>query len=368
MTRHPARWKVLSTALLTATLATAGRAAGPAPDAPPPERPEAGGPPPQDDRPAQPGDRPATGGDRPAPGDRPPPPGDVRRAVDDLSLTPEQRAKIDPAMRAFREKQQQARVELLKQLKEALTPEQYERVVAATTPPGPPQRPGEAADRPPREDRPANGDRGAKGDRGARGNRPAPGDPVKPAGPAATATPAATPAALIAPSAPGEQRLAVTFAGGHDTDPRDRGRPVALVAAGLGVPADVFRETFTHVRPAGAGQEPEAGQVRQNKAALMKGLSPYGVTNDRLDEVSNYYRYVGSRGELWRNRPAVAYATVRDGKLTGFTVTDAGAGYTTPPTVAVEGRPDLAATVALGFGKDLATNGSVKAITLGAAK
>jgi hypothetical protein len=266
------------------------------------------------------------------PGDRPPPPrGDVRRAVDDLGLTPEQRAKVDPALEAFREKQDAARAELLSGMKAALTPEQYERFAAAVARPGPPR-----GDRPPQGDRP-----------------PARAD----AKPAAAARPAV-------PLAPGEQRLAVTFAGGHDTDPRDGGRPVILVAAALGVPADVFRQTFANVRPAAAGQEPEPAQVRKNKAALMKGLSPYGVTNDRLDEVSNHYRYVARRGELWTNRPATAYATVKDGVLTGITVVDPGAGYTTPPTVTVEGRPDLAATAELAFGTDLTTNGSVRAVTV----
>src|SRR4051794_9854824 len=37
-----------------------------------------------------------------------------------------------------------------------------------------------------------------------------------------------------------EVTVPVTFSGGHETDRRDGGRPVALVAAGLGVPADVF--------------------------------------------------------------------------------------------------------------------------------
>jgi hypothetical protein len=279
----------------------------------------------------------------PAPDRRPPAPaGDVRRALDDLALTPEQRATVDPAVEAFQRKQRDARAELLQAMKRALTPEQYERFAAAASRPGPPPR----GDRPPA---PAGG-----------------GRPQPPAAAADAGVPAAIPAPA-APSAPGEQRLAVTFAGGHDTDPRDGGRPVALVAAGLGVPDDVFRQTFANVRPAAGGREPEPDQVRKNKAALMQGLSKYGVTNDRLDEVSNYYRYAGFRGQTWRSRPAAAFATVRDGKLTGLTVTDAGAGYTTPPTVTVEGRPDLTAAAALAFGKDLATNGSVRSLTPGPA-
>src|SRR5437667_1129886 len=92
-------------------------------------------------------------------------------------------------------------------------------------------------------------------------------------------------------------RVPVVFSGGHETDPRDGGRPVVLIAAALGVTPEVFREAFSHVRPAPAGREPEPGQVRQNKAALLAALAKHGVTNEKLDTVSNYYRYARSRNE-----------------------------------------------------------------------
>jgi hypothetical protein len=91
--------------------------------------------------------------------------------------------------------------------------------------------------------------------------------------------------------------VTVTISGGYDTDPRDKGRPVILIASALGVPEDVFREAFSHVSPAGAGQEPDPAQVNLNKKALLDALGPYGITNDFLDKVSNYYRYNGSAGE-----------------------------------------------------------------------
>ena len=169
----------------------------------------------------------------------------------------------------------------------------------------------------------------------------------------------------LPPLAAGEHRVAVSFEGGHDTDPRDHGRPVVLVAAALAVPADVFRQTFTHVRPAGAGQGgPTEDEARKNKAALMAGLSKYGVTNDRLDAVSNYYRYVRGRDGLWRHRPAVAYAVVRDGAVVRFDIVDPGAGYTTPPQATVEQLADGTVDVGVTFGTDLATNGSVFTLTL----
>src|SRR6476620_1732883 len=94
-------------------------------------------------------------------------------------------------------------------------------------------------------------------------------------------------------------RVPIVFSGGHETDPRDNGRPVVLIASALGVPPEVFRDAFSHVTPARAGQEPDPSQVNKNKAALLQALGPYGITNARLDEVSNYYRYNASAGEHW---------------------------------------------------------------------
>ena len=163
-------------------------------------------------------------------------------------------------------------------------------------------------------------------------------------------------------------RVPVVFSGGHETDPQDRGRPVNLVAAGLGVPTDVFREAFSQVRPAHGGAPPAPEQVRENKKALMSALRKYGVTNERLDEVSNYYRYVRERDELWTNKPAQAIAIVQNGVVTKFEIIDGGAGYSSPPTVSVPNVNTDSAKVELSFGKDLKKNGSISAITLSSGK
>ena len=158
-------------------------------------------------------------------------------------------------------------------------------------------------------------------------------------------------------------KIDLVFRGGHDIDPRDRGRPVVLIAAALGVPPAVFRDAFTHVRPAGSGQQPAPAQVRLNKQALLARLGPYGVTNERLDEVSNYYRYRRETGELWRHVDAAGYAFVQGGKIVSVTITRPGAGYTTAPVVSV---PGVGLTVypqaVLAFGTYLARNGSVSMI------
>ncbi len=163
-------------------------------------------------------------------------------------------------------------------------------------------------------------------------------------------------------------RVPVVFADGYDTEGRDRGRPVVLIAAALGVPPEVFREAFTHVRPAGPGEGgPSPERARENKADLMSALAPYGITNERLDEVSNHYRYARERGERWPTKPAVAFALVADGTITGFEIADGGSGYSSPPTVTVPGFPQMKASARLTFGKEFDKNGSVAAITLSSA-
>jgi hypothetical protein len=158
--------------------------------------------------------------------------------------------------------------------------------------------------------------------------------------------------------------LAVTIAGGFDTDARDHGRPVALVAAGLGVPADVFREAFSHVRPAPAGEAPDPDQVRRNKDALLNALSQYGVTNDWLDKVSNYYRYDRHRGETWRHSAAKIVAILDRDVVTGFKILEPGSGYTSPSTITVPGHPEVVARVTLTFSRDLKKNGSISTLMI----
>lgn len=153
------------------------------------------------------------------------------------------------------------------------------------------------------------------------------------------------------------------FNGGYETDPRDHGRPVKLIAAALGVEAQVFRDAFSNVNPAQNGAPTEA-RARTNKKVLLDALSKHGVTNERLDEVSNYYRYQPGRGNLWKHTPASATAIIKEGKVTGFEITNAGSGYLTPPTVTVAGHPDLRVKATLEFSKEFRTNGSIKSLTI----
>lgn len=203
----------------------------------------------------------------------------------------------------------------------------------------------------------------------AAGTTAAPGAGQKPKNQASgSAVTGESPRATPSPGAPvvDADGYSVAISGGYETDPVDRGRPVALIAAALGVPADTFREAFSGVKPAGADSGgPTAAEAQANKAALMKVLAPYGITNDRLDEVSNYYRYNGSKGEVWKRTPASATAIVENGVLKGVKITNAGAGYSSAPTVILTSPGGkVAAKAEIVFSKDFKTNGSIKAIVL----
>ena len=157
------------------------------------------------------------------------------------------------------------------------------------------------------------------------------------------------------------EELPLTFSGGHDTDPRDHGRPVVLVAGGLGVTPEVFREAFSGVTPSRNGP-PSGAQARKNKEALLKVLGPHGITNERLDEVSDYYRYRRERGEMWPTKPAKGHAVVENGQIKQIVITDGGSGYSSPPTVTVTGLKSAKLTAELSFGKDLKKNGAISAV------
>jgi hypothetical protein len=164
-----------------------------------------------------------------------------------------------------------------------------------------------------------------------------------------------------------EQKVEVSFSGGHEIGKQDFGRPVPLIAAALGVKPDVFRKAFSGVTPA-KGRGPSGDEARKNKAALMKVLQPHGITNDRLDEVSNYYRYQPQRGELWPTTEAKAHAIVENGKIKKIVVTEPGAGYCSLPEVKVEGFPNVEFRVTLGFSKEFKKNGAVAAVEVVPAK
>ncbi len=157
--------------------------------------------------------------------------------------------------------------------------------------------------------------------------------------------------------------VSVTITGGFETDRRDNGRPVVLIASMLGVTPDVFREAFSGVTPSKNGS-PSGEQAQANKKALLKVLSPYGITNERLDEVSNYYRYKASLGETWPQTQAAAEAVVVDGKITAITITNPGAAYTSMPKIIIrQGNLTYKGIASILYTEDFTTNGSIASIS-----
>jgi hypothetical protein len=153
----------------------------------------------------------------------------------------------------------------------------------------------------------------------------------------------------------------LVFSGGHEIGKGDYGRPVPLIAAALGVKPEQFRAAFGGVTPA-KGRGPTGAEARKNKAALMKVLGPLGVTNERLDEVSDYYRFQPQKGGLWKTTPARGYALVDDGKVKRVVITEAGSGYSSPPAVTIRGMEGVPLKATLHFDRDLKKNGSVESV------
>lgn len=138
---------------------------------------------------------------------------------------------------------------------------------------------------------------------------------------------------------------------------------MALIAAALGAETEVFRDAFSGVTPA-HGRGPSEAEARANKKVLLDALGMYGITNERLDEVSDYYRYQPQSGELWKHTPATATATVENGEVVGVKITNSGAGYTVPPTVVVAGHPNVKIEATIEFTQDFQTNGRLASLTV----
>ncbi|MCA9114911.1 MAG: hypothetical protein KDA79_07465 [Planctomycetaceae bacterium] len=203
-------------------------------------------------------------------------------------------------------------------------------------------------DRPRDESRRGDGPRdepGQRGPQGERPDRPLPRDDER-----------------AVAAQPGD----VVFRGGYETDRRDGGRPVALIAAALGVEPQVFRDAFSRVTPARGGDGPSPALARRNKEVLLDALGKHGIANDRLDEVSNFYRYRPEGGELWRHASARATAIIENGQVTGFRITSAGYGYLTPPRVTVAGHDEIKVEATLGFSTDMRQNGRVTSLQIAA--
>jgi hypothetical protein len=163
-------------------------------------------------------------------------------------------------------------------------------------------------------------------------------------------------------TAASSSEVSVTITGGYETVASDGGRPTILIASALGIPQTTFQLAFSGVTPAKGGQ-PTTSEELANKAALLRVLSPLGITNDRLDEVSDYYRYLESSGQVWTRVAAEATATVVNGTVTKITITKAGSGYSSVPVITVVGSTSKL-SAAISYSTDFTTNGRISAINI----
>ena len=83
-------------------------------------------------------------------------------------------------------------------------------------------------------------------------------------------------------------RVPVNFSGGHETDPRDHGRSVVLVASALGVTSEVFRAAFSNVHPAGPGSGGPS-QVRGLRAVVKINQHQRATVSEKYFHCSDYH-------------------------------------------------------------------------------
>jgi len=158
-------------------------------------------------------------------------------------------------------------------------------------------------------------------------------------------------------------RYDVTIVGGYETNPVDMGRPTILIGSALGITEEIFSDAFSGVTPEPQGHLNE--EIAQaNKAILLAALAPYGITNERLDEVTNYYRYPPGSTIIWEHTPAEIVAIVENRKVIRFEIINGGAGYTSIPTLEVPGLGTMAAEITVSYSENFSTNGAITSVTL----
>lgn len=154
----------------------------------------------------------------------------------------------------------------------------------------------------------------------------------------------------------------VTIIGGFKIDQKDHGNPVVLIASMLGVTPEVFRSALND-KNIDNHAKLSKNKIEKNKTELLKTLSPYGVTKEKLNEVLNYYRY--GKPETWPKSEAKGMAIIQNNRVVGVKITNSGFGYTSRPTVLVKYKnTTLKAYASVLLTKDFKTNGSISSITL----
>lgn len=155
----------------------------------------------------------------------------------------------------------------------------------------------------------------------------------------------------------------ITISGGHETDDIDAGRPVFLIGSMLGITGEQFRDAFSYVTPEENGHlNDETAQA--NKVKLLAQLEPYGITNDEINRVTDYYRYYPGDTNIWPYAHVVLDATISNGAVTSFEVTSGGHGYTSNVTIVVDGYGNIPVNATISYTDSFETNGAIDTITV----
>jgi len=155
----------------------------------------------------------------------------------------------------------------------------------------------------------------------------------------------------------------ITISGGHETDDIDAGRPVFLIGSMLGITGEQFRDAFSYVTPEENGHlNDETAQA--NKVKLLAQLEPYGITNDEINSVTDYYRYYPGDINIWPYAHVVLDATISNGTVTSFKVISGGHGYTSNVTIVVDGYGNIPVNAIISYTDSFETNGAIDTITV----
>ena len=118
------------------------------------------------------------------------------------------------------------------------------------------------------------------------------------------------------PAAAKSRSTAAKITGGHvDRSARQRAAGRARRGGARACRRRSSAQAFSAVTPAGAGQEPDPAQVQANKAALLKVLAPYGVTNERSTRSPTTTATTARPARSGSRARRRAKAVVRSGKV-----------------------------------------------------
>jgi len=147
----------------------------------------------------------------------------------------------------------------------------------------------------------------------------------------------------------------VTVSGGHEIPDTDKGQPLELIGGLLGITGAQARDSFYYPFP-------KDGNLNDWNALFLEQLEYYGLRVDELDIA--LIRYLPTTEGVWNYTHADLRAIIENNVVVGFEIIDGGRGYTSQPTITVEGYDDVGVEMTISYTKDFETNGAITDIRL----